>query len=61
MSFIIRIVCIYSLSGERREIEFHGPGLNILTGSAKTGKSSIVDILDYCFGRSECNVAEGCH
>ena len=59
MSFIISIVCIYSLSGERREIEFHGPGLNVLTGSAKTGKSSIVDILDYCFGRSECNVAEG--
>ena len=24
-----------------------------------TGKSSLIDILDYCLGRSECNVAEG--
>lgn len=59
MSFIIRSVCIYSFSGDYRTVKFHKSGLNTLTGSAKTGKSSIIDILDYCFGRRECYIAEG--
>ena len=59
MSFIIRSVCIYNFHGDCRTVKFHESGLNILTGRAKTGKSSIIDILDYCFGRSECYIAEG--
>ena len=59
MSFTLRSVILYSKSGECRIVKFHRSGLNILTGWAKTGKSSIIDILDYCFGRSECYVAEG--
>jgi hypothetical protein len=31
----------------------------VLTGASKTGKSAIIDIVDYCTGRSECNVADG--
>ena len=59
MSFTLRSVSVYSTSGECRIVKFRKSGLNILTGWAKTGKSSIIDILDYCFGRSECYVAEG--
>ena len=59
MSFTLRSVCVYSHYGDCRIIKFHKSGLNILTGLAKTGKSSIIDILDYCFGRDECYVAEG--
>ena len=59
MSFTLRSVSVYSVAGERRTLAFHKSGLNILTGRAKTGKSSIIDILDYCFGREECYVAEG--
>jgi len=33
--------------------------LNVLTGASKTGKSAIIDIIDYCTGRTECNVADG--
>ena len=33
--------------------------LNIVTGASKTGKSAIIDIIDYVTGRSECNVADG--
>jgi hypothetical protein len=33
--------------------------MNILTGASKTGKSAIIDIVDYVTGRSECNVADG--
>ena len=59
MSFTLRSLTVYSVAGERRTLVFHKSGLNIITGRAKTGKSSIVDILDYCFGREECYVAEG--
>ena len=59
MSFTLRSVTIYSAAGEHRTLTFRKSGLNILTGRAKTGKSSIVDILDYCFGREECYIAEG--
>ena len=59
MSFTLRSVSVYSISGECRTVTFRSSGLNILTGRAKTGKSSVIDILDYCFGRSECYVAEG--
>ena len=59
MSFTLRAVTVYSLSGACKTIRFRKYGLNILTGQARTGKSSIIDILDYCFGRSECYVAEG--
>lgn len=59
MSFSLRSVSIYNFLGDRRTVRFHKSGLNVLTGRAKTGKSSIIDILDYCFGRSECYIAEG--
>lgn len=59
MSFTIRSITIYSYDGDTRTLQFKTNGLNIITGRAKTGKSSIVDILDYCFGRTECYVAEG--
>ena len=59
MSFTVRSVSVYGIGGECRTVTFRSAGLNILTGRAKTGKSSIIDILDYCFGRSECYVAEG--
>ena len=59
MSFTIRHVCIYSFDGDCRKVKFYKSGLNIITGDARTGKSSLIDILDYCFGRTECYIAEG--
>jgi hypothetical protein len=35
------------------------PGLNVLTGWRNTGKSSLIDIVEYCFGRSTLTVSEG--
>ena len=59
MSFTLCSVTVYSDNGGCRTVKFRKSGLNVLTGRAKTGKSSIIDILDYCFGRAECYVAEG--
>ena len=59
MSFAVKSLSIYSLNGECRTIEFRIHGINIITGRSMTGKSAIIDIIDYCLGRGECYVAEG--
>ena len=59
MSFAVKSLSIYSFNGECRTINFKVHGVNIITGGAKTGKSSIIDIIDYCLGRKECYVADG--
>lgn len=59
MSLQIAKIILYSREGKVRELKFNPGKLNVLTGASKTGKSAIIDIVDYCTGRSECNVAEG--
>ena len=59
MSLQIAKLILYSREGEVRELPFRTGALNILTGASKTGKSAIIDIVDYCTGRGDCNVAEG--
>ena len=59
MTLQIRSISIYSLNGERRDVNFKLGALNIVTGASKTGKSALLDIVDYCWGRDECTVPEG--
>ena len=59
MSMSIGAIILYSHTGEKRELTFRSGCLNVITGDSKTGKSAIIDIIDYCLGRSSCNVAEG--
>jgi hypothetical protein len=59
MSLQIRSISVYSHEGERRDVEFQLGKLNIVTGASKTGKSALLDIVDYCWGRADCTVAEG--
>lgn len=59
MNMQLAKLLLYSRTGEIREIEFRLGELNVITGASKSGKSAIIDIIDYCTGRSECNVADG--
>lgn len=59
MNLQLRAIAIYSKTGERREIFFHLGKLNIVTGGSKTGKSALLDIVDYCWGRDECTIPRG--
>ena len=59
MSFVIRALVLYGHNGQQRVLRFREHGLNIITGRSKTGKSAIIDIVDYCLGRGSYNVAEG--
>ena len=59
MSFTICAVVLYGHHGQKRILPFRTHGLSIVTGNSKTGKSAIIDIVDYCLGRGSYNVAEG--
>jgi hypothetical protein len=48
----IEALAIYSRRGDRRVVRFHG-GLNIITGWSSTGKSSILDMTEFCLGRTD--------
>lgn len=51
-------VALYSCDGRQRMVKFER-GLNVISGDSKTGKSTLIEILDYCFGSDECNVPDG--
>ncbi|WP_181441945.1 DUF3732 domain-containing protein [Swingsia samuiensis] len=52
----IRQIAFYSVNGRRRTLDFDIGKVNIITGAAGTGKSAIIDAIDYCLGSSKCNL-----
>lgn len=59
MTMQILDIVLYSHDGRRREVKLGAGRMNIITGDSKTGKSALIDIVDYCFGAGECRVPEG--
>ncbi len=59
MSLRILEIVVYGHDGQSNSIRFNNSGLSIVTGASKTGKSSLIDIIEYCFGREHCNVSDG--
>jgi hypothetical protein len=55
----IHAIVLFSYNGERRVLPLKIGAVNIVTGKSQTGKSVIGDIIDYCFGGTSCNIAEG--
>lgn len=52
-------IAIYSHDGRMRSIRFNAGRLNVLTGESKTGKSALLDIVEFCLGRSTFLVPAG--
>ena len=59
MTMQILDIVVFSHHGKRRILSLNSGAVNIITGASKTGKSALVDIVDYCFGAGECRVPEG--
>lgn len=59
MSVQILDIVLYSHEGQRRSLPLKTGAVNVVTGASKTGKSALIDIVDYCFGSDECRVPEG--
>lgn len=60
MYFQLRQVILWPRrGGEPRVVEFE-PGLtNVISGASKTGKSSVIPIIDYCLGADKCAIPVG--
>lgn len=59
MSVQLRAIVLYSVRGDVRVVPFRLGAVNIITGRSRTGKSALIDIVDYCLGRSTFTIFEG--
>ena len=59
MTIQILDIVVFSHHSESRVLSLNAGAVNVITGASKTGKSALVDIVDYCFGAGECRVPEG--
>lgn len=55
----IKTIALYGRNGQIRTVNFKLGAVNIITGKSRTGKSALIDIVDYCLGRSTFTVFEG--
>jgi hypothetical protein len=55
----IKSLIFYNKQGEKRILSFEIGKVNIITGESKTGKTAIIDVVNYCLGSEACNVSEG--
>jgi hypothetical protein len=59
MKCYIREIAIFSGDGEKRGIDNLIEGLNIITGDSQTGKSALLEIVDYCLLASRSTIPRG--
>jgi hypothetical protein len=59
MSLQLLSLAIYNRTGERRAVDFDLGKVNVITGASKTGKTALIDIVDYCLGRNEFTIPSG--
>lgn len=52
-------VAVYGHHGRLRKVDFNPGRLNILTGKSKTGKSALLDIVEFCLGRDTVTIPTG--
>lgn len=55
----IKSLIFYNRKGDKRILPFETGKVNIITGESKTGKTAIIDVVNYCLGSEQCNVSEG--
>lgn len=51
---------LYSKDGKKKRIlEFNKNGVTIISGKDKTGKTALLEIVQYCLGSEDCRIPEG--
>lgn len=58
MNFNINKIVLWLKNGKIREIDFQPNKVNLITGGSHTGKSAILEIIDYCFFSSKSRISE---
>lgn len=59
MSIQLLDIVLFSHDSRRRILPLNIGDVSVITGASKTGKSALIDIVDYCFGAGTCRVPEG--
>ncbi|TKH39085.1 hypothetical protein C1I59_07520 [Paenibacillus polymyxa] len=54
----IEAIIILNNEEEKRFVDLN-EGMNIISGESKTGKSALVEIIDYCFCSSQSTIPKG--
>jgi len=52
----IQEIAFYGIGDRRRTLKFDIGKVNVITGASGTGKSAIIDAIDYCLGSKECKL-----
>lgn len=55
----INKIILYSLKGNKRTVDFQLGKVNIITGESKSGKSALIEIINYCLASKGCDIPEG--
>jgi hypothetical protein len=55
----ILAIVLYNRAGQQRVVNFNPGQLNIVTGKSATGKSSLLEIVDFCLGRNGMTIPIG--
>jgi hypothetical protein len=55
----IKNITLYKDATNVRIVPFELGKVNIITGESKSGKTALIDIVDYCLGSNDCKIAEG--
>ncbi len=58
MTWQIRKIAVFG-NGKRRSISFKPACLNVVTGRSQTGKSTILEVVDYCLLSKTCRIPKG--
>lgn len=58
MKTTIRTIIAFTQNHKKNEVPLEN-GLNIITGLSQTGKSALLEIVDYCLASSRCNIPVG--
>lgn len=59
MSMQLRSIVLYSLEGIVREVPFQLGRVNLVIGPSESGKTALLDIVDYCLASDSCNIPRG--
>lgn len=59
MSFQLSQIVLYSYLGDSETVDLNLGKLNIITGDSGTGKSALIDIIDYCLGSKNSKIPAG--
>jgi len=59
MSMQIKSIILYNANGQTRTLNFRLGTVNIISGRFDTGKSAILQIVEYCLGNAEFDIPDG--